>query len=102
MWKSESECHIVAGLRSAEVGDGSGGGRLALDGFARRGAAIESDNGKEKIENWKAVGVRVRGGAGREVPFSNFHFPISRECSGSDPGLSRCSRAAFARKQHRA
>src|ERR1700756_2726136 len=101
MRKSESECHIVAGLRSVEVSDGRRRGRLALDGFARRGAAIENENGKKKIENWGAGGVRVRGGAGREVPFSNFHFPISRECSGSDPGLLRCSRAAFARKQRR-
>src|ERR1700751_5297820 len=101
MWKRESECDVVARLRSGEVGDGRGGGGLALEGFARSGAAIENENGKDKIENWEAGGVRVRGGAGREVPFSNFHFPISRECSGSDPGLLRCSRAAFARKQRR-
>src|ERR1700757_4238829 len=98
MRKRESECHVVAGLRSAEVGDGSRGGRLALDRFARRGAATESENGTDKIENWKAGGGGGGGGAGREVPFSNFHFPISRECSGSDPDLLRCSRAAFARK----
>src|ERR1700751_5616319 len=101
MWKSESECHIVAGLRSVEVSDGSRRGRLALDGFARRGAAIENENGKEKIENWEAGGVRVRGGAGRGCPFSNLHFPISRGWSGLYPGLLRCSRAAFARKQRR-
>jgi hypothetical protein len=30
-------------------------------------------------------------------PFSMFHFPISAttECSGSDPGSSRCPQAAW-------
>src|SRR6202007_1194447 len=102
MWKSEGKNHVAARLRNGEVGDGIRGWRLGLHGVAGSRTTVQYENGKEKVENGPEWPSDVRCRFGCEVPFSNFHFLISREYSGSDPGLSRCSQAASEHRRHRA